>query len=308
MDIWTILEIEATKDTEEIRQAYRKKLQTVNPEDDPEAFMELRSAYEAAMKAAEQSAEVDEAEPASENPQSDSVIMQELDDLYQDYARRIQAEEWHRLFETELYQALETEETVLDECLRYIAEHYNMPREVFRAIVKHFDLIGRKQELSERYPENLLEYMIYCANTPDAIDYQMFEGDLSQADAYIRTYHRMVQHFNREETEEAEKCLDELNVMNIRHPYLDMMKLKLQVKKLSETEKTEEILLLYQNAEEILKHYPEDFQMQLETAELAMYAGEYERAVRLLQAVLKQEPGYYPAMKMLGEARFAQKE
>lgn len=62
MDIWTILEIEATTDTEEIRQAYRKKLQTVNPEDDQEAFMELRSAYEAAMKAAEQSAEVDESD------------------------------------------------------------------------------------------------------------------------------------------------------------------------------------------------------------------------------------------------------
>lgn len=308
MDIWTILEIEATKDTEEIRQAYRKKLKTVNPEDDPEAFMELRSAYEAAMKAAEQSAEVDEAEPASENPQSDSVIMQELDDLYQDYARRIQAEEWHRLFETDPYQALETEETVLDECLRYIAGHYNMPREVFRAIVKHFDLVGRKQELSERYPENLLDYLIYCANTPDAIDYQLFEGNLSQVDTYIRTYHRMVQHFNREETEEAEKCLDELNAMNIRHPYLDMMKLKLQAEKLSETENTEENLPLYQKAEEILKRYPEDFQMQLETAELAVHAGEYERAVRLLQAVLKQEPGYYPAMKMLGDARFAQKE
>lgn len=309
MNLWTILEIDATKDVEQIRQAYRKKLQTVNPEDDQEAFMELRSAYEVAMRQAEeQSAEADKLEDPSENQQNNSAITRELEVLYQDYARRIQVEEWHRLFETELYQALENEETVLDECLCYIAEHYNMPREVFREIIKHFDLVGRKQELSERYPETLLDYIIYCANTPDIIDYQLFEGDLSQADTYIRAYHTMVQHFNREELEEAEKCLDALNAMNIRHPYLEMMLLKLQAKKVLAEDKQEEILPLYQQAEKILKHCPEDFQMQKETAELAMTAGNYERVAWLLQSVLKQEPGYYPAMKMLGNARFALKE
>ncbi|MDE5748705.1 MAG: J domain-containing protein, partial [Acetatifactor sp.] len=48
--IFAVLGIERTKDQEEIRGAYRRLLQQVNPEDDPEGFKRLREAYEAALK------------------------------------------------------------------------------------------------------------------------------------------------------------------------------------------------------------------------------------------------------------------
>ena len=57
--IWKILEIEKTKDEEEIRSAYRQKLRHVNPEDDEEGFKELRRAYEEALEYASEPEESD---------------------------------------------------------------------------------------------------------------------------------------------------------------------------------------------------------------------------------------------------------
>lgn len=53
MDIWKILEIDATSDTGVIKKAYRAKLKVTRPDYDEDAFMALRSAYEEALIYAE---------------------------------------------------------------------------------------------------------------------------------------------------------------------------------------------------------------------------------------------------------------
>lgn len=49
-DVFRILGIERTKDERQIKDAYRKRLMKKNPEDDPEGFKELRTAYEEALR------------------------------------------------------------------------------------------------------------------------------------------------------------------------------------------------------------------------------------------------------------------
>src|SRR5262249_7731507 len=48
-DPWSVLGIGQTKDKSAIRRAYSTKLKQNHPEDDPEAFKQLRSAYEWAL-------------------------------------------------------------------------------------------------------------------------------------------------------------------------------------------------------------------------------------------------------------------
>lgn len=53
MSIWEILGIEYTTDKEAIKKAYRAKLSVTNPEDDQDAFIQLRRAYEDAVEQAD---------------------------------------------------------------------------------------------------------------------------------------------------------------------------------------------------------------------------------------------------------------
>ena len=52
-DIWNILGLEPTRDVSAIRRAYAQQARQCHPEDDPEGFMRLRKAYQAALSWAE---------------------------------------------------------------------------------------------------------------------------------------------------------------------------------------------------------------------------------------------------------------
>ncbi|WP_374352155.1 hypothetical protein [Chitinimonas sp.] len=51
---WQVLGIAATADERDIKRAYARLLKTTRPEDDPEAFQQLRDAFEAALWAADE--------------------------------------------------------------------------------------------------------------------------------------------------------------------------------------------------------------------------------------------------------------
>ena len=56
-EFWKVLELEPTSDTTAIRHAYAQKTRNCHPEENPEGFLELRKAYQAAMDYAQQGRE-----------------------------------------------------------------------------------------------------------------------------------------------------------------------------------------------------------------------------------------------------------
>ena len=77
MDKWIVLGIEKTDDEDMIKSAYRKKLASVNPEDDSEGFMELRKAYEDAIyeiKHKNETKENDDADSEEKNSKKSELM------------------------------------------------------------------------------------------------------------------------------------------------------------------------------------------------------------------------------------------
>ena len=62
---WAVLELEPTRDVSAIKRAYAEKAKTCHPEEDPEGFLNLRKAYEAALDYAEN----DSAQPPAGSPE-----------------------------------------------------------------------------------------------------------------------------------------------------------------------------------------------------------------------------------------------
>ena len=100
--IWLVLGIEATKEEEEIKQAYRSRLVSTNPEEDPEGFKRLRKAYEMALELA---AETDSQEmELPEGPVGDWLM--EIRDVYNWLPSRIDEKVWKELLENDVCVSL----------------------------------------------------------------------------------------------------------------------------------------------------------------------------------------------------------
>ena len=100
--IFEILGIGATKDEDEIRAAYRGKLVSVNPEDNPEGFKRLREAYENALDFARR-----EEEGTGEPEGPVGLFLREVGEVYHSLPKRLDGAEWERLLQKDLLDDLE---------------------------------------------------------------------------------------------------------------------------------------------------------------------------------------------------------
>ena len=84
-EMFSILGLDETTDAELIRAAYLKKLNTVNPEDNPEGFKRLRRAYEEALLYGKRQNRPVEAEP--DDPVS--IFLRRAEAIYRSISHRI---------------------------------------------------------------------------------------------------------------------------------------------------------------------------------------------------------------------------
>lgn len=295
VQIYRILGIEETKDEALIKQAYRAKLVTVNPEDDPEGFKRLRTAYEEACVLAKQK---DRAEDEGEEDTTPiGLWIKQVKALYQCFPKRIDPENWVPLLEDELCSDLDTWTEAREALLVYLMDNFRMPSSVFHTIDRYLSLVKDRDELYEKFPKEFVNYLMEQCQGESWLDYHLFEGpDEGDYDGYIRAYFELKDQIDEKKLEGVANRLDELEAFPIRHPYTDVERARFY----DLQERYEEAGELF---EALSGRYGEDNWILFCHAEHIWNQGDKDRAAIMYQKILAKEPRHYTArIRMAGYA------
>ena len=254
---WSLLGIEPTKDKKTIIIAYRARLKQTNPEDKPEEFKALRAAYEEALMLAEQETE----EPIrDESPVG--LWMEQVRRLYDDFARRIQPENWVDLLADDICSALDTRPLAEAALLNFLTQDYFIPQCVWQVFDRTFSWTERKSELYESYPRDFVDYAVmngirYSGTLP----YDLFTPGINGkgCDEYRRLYYQATQ----KPLLEAASILEEMNSLSEQHPYGKLLTYLFMI----ENGESEQGL---SGCHKLAENYPQDAKLQLDWAAQCM--------------------------------------
>lgn len=280
--IWDILKIEPTKDEKAITNAYRQLLVTTNPEEKPEEFKMLRSAYEEALEYARQEEETGEKTPVEE-------WADQLAELYDDFSRRIDVDQWYQLLSQDICVNLDTKPDIEEALLVFLMSHYRIPQHVsvYLNDVFHFD--ERIDELCEKYPEQFVEFILIKSMTYDEVlPYRLFSGNASGGtyDEYMSVYYDA----SNQPFSEAGPAFEKLAALPVRHPYGEALRCRYDLfcgdkEALGRLEMLKDI-------------YSDDQQILSEMA--ISYFGEnmYEEAIEVASEIVELNPSHFTAINI----------
>lgn len=283
--IWRILGIEATKDENLIKQAYRNKLISVNPEDDPEGFKQLRTAYEEACAYAKKEEPLAQQEEVTVYTQ----WLEKVREVYFTYSKRINAECWKELLDDDICQDLDTGLEARDTLLGFLMDNFRLTTEVWKLLDDRLSLCAEKEELYEKYPRDFVDFMVNQCSSEGWFDYTLFEGeDDADYDGFIKMYHDIRLKLDKEENENFEREMRDLAGFDIYHPYMDIERVRYYRQKGRYGEAVE-------TARPLVERYPEDTWILFMAAEALWDFNEKEEAFGLYASILEKEPAHYTA-------------
>ena len=285
--IFEVLGIGETKDGDEIRRAYRKKLLSVNPEDNPEGFKRLRKAYESALAMCRRAEDTQEEEDTPV-----SRYLKEAEAIYSSLSRRLDEEEWKRLANHELLDDLELEEEIRRKLFRYLVDHFRLPASVWQILDGAFGIVEGAGEVKEHLPEDFVNFMVWkCSEGADDSDFSFdkLEGeDRADYDTFIANYNQLVR-ISREEAEDKESWRKEIgqkiafmDTFGIRHPWYEMEKARYMLLCGQKEEAERMARALWDRGEK-------DIRMLFSGAYILKECGQVEEAAAVYQELLERE-------------------
>ena len=179
VEMWSVLGIEPTKDEQEIVNAYRTKVVTVNPEDDQDGFMRLREAFEMAMNFAREDDIQNEDGGVSGKPEEEKTDIDrhidKLDEIYSDISKRTNLDLWKEWLADPICSELDTTDVMREATLVYIMEHYMIPYEAWVMMDEVFDIRGSRTALQEKFPEDFIGFVVFRIGSEDFVNYEYIE-------------------------------------------------------------------------------------------------------------------------------------
>lgn len=288
--IFEILEITDTKDEDLIREAYRRKLISVNPEDNPEGFKRLREAYEAALKYAAQTDEATQEKPTDPV----SLYIERVDHIYRSLSKRLDIAQWETLLKDELLDDLDLGEDAKWGLFRYMANNYKVPTSIWRLLDHTFHIKQDQQRFKEHLPINFVDFILWSCTEDaqlsefplhqltgsDTADYDEF---LHQLDALTSLASREAEYEDRSQwLKEQEQKIAFLDTLGISHPYYELEKARYAM----EIGQMETAL---QTANALLSPDTEDARLLLCCARIFRRCGRENDAEQIYHTFLAQE-------------------
>ena len=290
-----ILECEQTKDKSVITNAYRKKLVSVNPEEDPKGFMELRTAFEVAVKYSEE-VEVEKGIKIPETPME--LFMQKVQNLYFSKEDRLNPKAWEDVLEDEVCVYLETADEALRQLLIFFMDHFRLNLPVWQAIDQKVGLASRSDDFYEDFPEDFVRFIKSTPYEENFFPFELIEGeDFTQIDDYVRLYYDCKHYFDLRQLDEVKSALKEMDRLTLDHPYVHIERLGLA--HLEEDMDTMEQELSYLQAFE-----PKNEFILFHIAYYLSKQGKSEQAQPILDEILAENPKHYSARKLRYEYFF----
>lgn len=304
MDIqetFEILGIAGTKDEKPIREAYRRLLVKVNPEDDPEGFRRLREAYEQALayaRTADEETEggILEADWMQNGPAGE--FLKNVADVYGSLPRRLDVEEWKALAEDPVLRDLDDGETAKWGLFSYLAENYRLPCRVWRVLDGAFFIEENQQEFREQLPNGFVDYILDKVHQDESSDfpYEKFHGAPdADYDRFIQILCDLIGGRDEETEEGIEKTrqmLQKLDSLRIVHPWCELERAR-YLFHIGEKEEAKSIV------RRLLKENPEDERTCLTSASILLNCGHSNEAYELYEGYLsgnRSDSGAFTAL------------
>ncbi|MBE6759323.1 MAG: tetratricopeptide repeat protein [Ruminococcaceae bacterium] len=297
MEFWVALGIEQTKDEEAITAAYREKLQLVHPEEHPEEFMQLRAAYDEALKFARQTE--DEAKPTELTPVD--LWIQKVEQVYDDFALRTSVDEWKKLLEDEVCQGLDSRIDARNALLKFCMECFYMPNDVWQLIIDTFSIRENYDELCELFPKAYIDNaVILGADGVPVVPYGLFaEGTTGNPDAFIKLYYKARDERRSGNYDASAATIEDMKATGFEHPYITLAEAELAGVK-GDGDRCAEL------SDQLTAKYPEDRGIRLHHGEAMRHIRkDYETALADYEFVLSEASENNQALWGKGECLLA---
>lgn len=299
IEIFQVLEIEPTKDENLIKNAYRQKLAITNPEDNPEGFKRLRTAFEEACRLARQPEETEESRETDTSPSG--LWVEKAAGIYGNIENRQSVEQWKELFEEDIFLSLEEEENCRLKFLRFLMDHYKLPTEVWKLLDGKLNIVQDAARLREHFPVDFISFIVNRCERGEDVDFGQFEGAPDAPyDLFLQYYEQCYRALEAGEEEKAAEYLKNADDLHIFHPVIEICRAGLREK---QGRAQEAVSLL----KEMKDRFPKDTMVCYNCAEFMWRNGQKEEAAAAYEELKEENDSHYMANVRLTEWYYEQK-